>query len=498
MEIRFSKFDWLATIIFPLTVVVMEALWVYSWLVWIGNWPMFAEPRPALSLMSIIVVLIVALAITRILLRQKWTIWWVRGTIIGFGLVMMLLVLRLEYGADDKFFDFGWFAYFRDLLSNTFIGDPSTSVVALAVLIYLWWRGINLAQKTSYFRDIYKSFLLGLVALIVLIILWQISSGSEGIEAPGTNVGFIVIAYFFFGLVAITLSHLYVMRSSMPREEAALTSVRRWLPMILGVIGGMVVVVFGAASIFSEDFFNSVGRIVGTISSALSTAVVFVLDKLNFIFEAIFNVILWIVNFLRTEPLQPPEQTGNVTDPRNQELLTGDIPPMVEDIIKWVVIALIIGVILFILARAISRFSRRREREGIEEIHESLFSWKGLKDDLKLFFDMMGNKFRRKRPTTLPGFRPGDDAARLNIREIYQNLQWEGSRSGMARRKHETASEYARRLSRMMPDSSGSLEQLSNVYGEVRYGEIVPEENRVDDANIVWRTVRGLLRRLRD
>ena len=111
---------------------------------------------------------------------------------------------------------------------------------------------------------------------------------------------------------------------------------------------------------------------------------------------------------------------------------------------------------------------------------------------------MMGNKFRRKRPTTLPGFRPGDDAARLNIREIYQNLQWEGSRSGMARRKHETASEYARRLSRMMPDSSGSLEQLSNVYGEVRYGEIVPEENRVDDANIVWRTVRGLLRRLRD
>jgi hypothetical protein len=49
-----------------------------------------------------------------------------------------------------------------------------------------------------------------------------------------------------------------------------------------------------------------------------------------------------------------------------------------------------------------------------------------------------------------------------------------------------------------MPESSGSLEQLSDAYGEVRYGEIVPEENRVDDANIIWRAVRGLLRMLRE
>jgi hypothetical protein len=38
-----AGFDWLATVIYPLAVVLMEVFWVYPWLVWLGTWPMFAE-----------------------------------------------------------------------------------------------------------------------------------------------------------------------------------------------------------------------------------------------------------------------------------------------------------------------------------------------------------------------------------------------------------------------------------------------------------------------
>ena len=40
--------------------------------------------------------------------------------------------------------------------------------------------------------------------------------------------------------------------------------------------------------------------------------------------------------------------------------------------------------------------------DEIEEIHESLWSWRGLKDDLRLLFGMMGQKFKRKRAPAVP------------------------------------------------------------------------------------------------
>ncbi|GAG53259.1 unnamed protein product, partial [marine sediment metagenome] len=156
------------------------------------------------------------------------------------------------------------------------------------------------------------------------------------------------------------------------------------------------------------------------------------------------------------------------------------------------------AVVIFILAKAISRFRAQRAREEIEEIHESLWSWRGLKDDLQLLFGMMGQKFKRKRAPAVPEHDMDDDISRrLNIREIYRHLLWEAARSGVARRRHETASEYAGRLGQAVPDTSEPLDRLTDLYIDVRYGETSPPEEQVDNANSIWGTLRGLLRRIR-
>jgi hypothetical protein len=494
---RFRDFDWLAVVLYPLAVILMESFWVYPWLIWLGGWPVFSEQRPALSLAAVVVMLAVSLVVTRILLRQKWPMRAIRAAVVGGGLVAILLVLGVEYSAGYSFLSGGWFIHVGQVLGDTF-KSPDTIVAALPVMVYLWWRGIILGQTTSYFRDIYRSFLLGMVALIVLIIIWQISSGEEDFVPPGPGIGFNVIAFFFFGLIAIAVSHLYQMRRSMPKEEAALTSVKRWLPIMLGVVGSMAVVSFLIASAFSEEFFTSIGHGIGAFFSFLGKILTYILIPFNYLFDGIFWVIRWFIELLRTEQELPPGGPGAGGLPEFEEVVPRGLPDAAILAIKWVVIILIIAAVIYILAKAISRFRGRQAQDEIEEIHESLWSWRGLSDDLKLFFSMMGSKFRRKQaPAVLEHYTDDDLSRRLNVREIYRHLLWEAARSGVARKRHETASEYSGRLRQTVPDSGKPLDSITDLYIDVRYGETAAPEEQVDNANVLWRTLRGLIRRIR-
>jgi hypothetical protein len=498
MTNRFKNFDWLATVFYPLAVVLMEACWVYPWLVWLGSWPLFTQPRPPLSLASVIIVLAAATLAVRLFLRQKWPVSMVQAVVIGLGLVVILLVLGIEYNAGYGFLSGRWFAHIGQVFGNMFT-RPDTMAIGLPALLYLWWRGINLGQTTSYFRNIYRSFLLGMVALIVLMIIWQVSAASGDFPKPGPGAGLEVIAFFFFGLLAIAISHLYMMRSSMPREEDGRTSVWRWLPIMLAVIGGMALVVFGIAGIFSAEFFASVGHGFSAIFDFLGKIINYILVPFNYLFEGIIWLLRFIINLLRSnQPLQPNDSANMSFGNLFPKTTPADIPPIVFLVIKWLVLAVIIAAVIFILAKAVSRFRARHAEEEIEEIHESLFSWRGLGNDLWDFFGLIGKKFQRKPAPLMPGYDIDDDESRrLDIREIYRHLLREADRSGLSRSRHETPVEYSGRLGRMVPESREPLTHLTDMYVGVRYGEIDAKEKQVDSANGLWRTLRGLLRGLR-
>jgi len=499
---RFKGMDWMAVIFYPLAVILMEAFWVSPWLNWMGLWPIFRETRPVLSLASVIIVLAASLLMTRIVSRQKMPMWALQLSIIGGGVVVLLLVVAAEYTDGYVFLSGGWFAHMAQVLGNTF-KNPGTVVFALPVIIYLWWRGIVLGQSTTYFKDIYRSFLIGLVALIFLLIIWQVSSSSGKIASPGAGLGLNVIAFFFFGLLSIAICHLYTMRRTMPKEEAALTSVWRWLPIMLGVIGGMVLLGFAVASIFSPEIFDSISAGFKVIGSFLGKAVTYIMAPFVYLIAGLIYVFKWFLALLRGEQQQEQQEGEMGGMPEFGEVTTKDIPPWATEALKWVIIAVIIGVIIFILARTISRYRARKAQEEIDETRESLFSWRGLRDDLKLFLNMVGDRFKRKPGEAGSAFDP-DARGRLDIREIFRHLQWEGGRSGITRRRHETAGEYAYRLERAVPDSIESISRvresvggIKEMYEQARYGEADIPEPQVDKANSLWQALKGMLRRIR-
>jgi hypothetical protein len=487
-----KKIDWLATIIYPLTVILMEAFWLYPLLVWIGFWPFFTESRPVLSILSIIIVLAVSLLITRVISKRDWQLRSIQAVIIGAGVITMFLVLRIDYSSGYAFFEGGWFAQVGETLGATF-DRPSTLVPAIPALIYLWWRGIQLGRTTSYFSNIYRSFIIGMVSLIILIVLWKVSSSSGKIEGPISDIGLYVIAFFFFGLIAMAVCHLHVMRRRMPPSDTT-TSVWRSLPIMLGVIGGIIVVGFVVTSLLSSDFYSAVGNVLGVVWHALYTAFVWVMERLNFIFEGIFWVIRWFLSLLRNT--QQQEQEGEPGGSPFEGVEPGDInlPEAFTVAFQWFVIAAIVAVVVYILARAISRYRAKRGLEDIEEIHESLWSAGSLRDDLRQFLDILGNRFKRKPKKAGVVF--DDTAGRLNVREIYKRLLWEASLRGVLRRKYETPVEYERRLEKYIPEGAEQLAEITDLYSEVRYGDIEPREEKVDNANGLWSALRGMVRRI--
>jgi hypothetical protein len=474
----------------------MEAFWVYPWLVWLGFWPIFAELHPALSLASVIIVLTVSLLVTRLSIRQKWPMWLIRCVIVGCGLVTIFLVLRIEYGAGDTLLN-GWFKHMAQMLGATFT-HPYPVVLALPVLLYLWWRGIILGRATLYFSNIYRSFLLGMAAFILLIVLWQFSPVPSTSRSPVSSVGVHVMAFFFFGLLAIAICHLNLMFRHMPREDAALTSAWRYVPIMLGVIGGIVIIGLGVASISSAEFVTSVGQGIKSALNVLGKIPYYLLIPIGYLVTGIYYLLQFVVSWLRQGQSPQPASTDNLSFPEWPAVTPKTLPTEVTLAIKWLVVAAIVAAIIYVLMKAVYRYRAGREREEIEEIDESLWSWNGFQDDLRLLLSMMRQRFKRKPAPVLTRYHIDDDIARrLDIREVFQHLLWEGARSGIARRGHETACEYTERLGQAVPDGREQLTQLADLYNGVRYGDIRAEEAQVDCANSLWQALRGLLRRLR-
>jgi hypothetical protein len=496
--------DWLAAVFYPLSVILMEAFWVSPWLSWIGTWPLWRETRPVLGLLSVIILLAASLLLTRLAGRLKLRMSVVQVGIIGAGVLAMFLVLAAEYRDGYVFLSGAWFSHFFNTIGTVF-KSPSALIAALPVIIYLWWRGITLGNSTSYFKDIYRSFIIGMVAMIFLLIIWQTGASAGALSSPTSGLGLNVIAFFFFGLLSIAICHLYLMRSTMPKEDAALTSVWRWMPIMLGVIGVMILIGFGIASIFTPDIFNSLGRGLSTIGNFLGKALEIILTPVIYIINWLVWVFGWLLKQLgkNNDPLSQNGSAGGMPD--FGEVVSKETPLWLSTTLKWLAVAVIVGVIIFILAKAIARSRARRAQEAMDEVNESLFSWKGLKDDLKELLGMMGNRFKRKpQEARGPVFDP-DAVGRMDIREIFKHLQWEGRKSGVTRRLHETAAEYTHRLERAVPDSVESIENVKlsvesirDMYEEVRYGDAALPEPKVDKANSLWQTIKTMIRKLRE
>jgi len=496
---RLTRLNWIATVVLPAVVVLMEVYWFYPWCLWLGKVELFSEPRAPFSIGGVIFLLGGGFVITKYLLSRKWPLSWVRWGVILCGLVVVFAVVRSEYHAGYGLLDGEWFAYTGRMLLN--FRKAHMLMVALPVAAYLWWRGIRYGRGLLYTSSIYRTFIIGITSFVLLIIVWSISLGADSLEELAGIVAPHVAAFFFFALVSLALVNLQSIRQQMIPEDMGPSFNRRWLPILLLVIGGIVLVGIGVTSIFSPEFVAFLSRLLGSIGDVARTVIGYILLPFGYVATALYWVMAAIINLFRGESV--PEFEVPDFGFGEEDTETPQVPHVSEVIIivlQWVVFAIVAIVTIYLLARAVSRFRASRARVDIEEVNESLWSWGSIIEDVRLLLSAIWQRLWRKRKEETQGeiirrrYSEEVETDTLNIRLIYRNMLRQASLFGMGRRNYETPYEYEGRLGHMVPDSHESLAELTDLYVTVRYGETVPQSRQVNRASNLWQALKQLLK----
>jgi hypothetical protein len=496
---QLSRVNWINTVVIPAAVVLMEVYWVYPWFLWLGKAEVFSEPRPPLSIGGVIFLLGGGFVATRYLLSRDWPLSWTRWSIILCGLVVVFTVIRSEYHAGYGLFDMQWFVHTVRVLLD--FSQAHTLMIALPAGAYLWWRGISRGRAPIYTADIYRTFITGIISFVLLVIVWRISQGADSLEELASTVAPHVAAFFFFALVSLALTNLQSIRQRMTPEDVGLSFNRRWLPILLLVVGSIVLIGIGVASIFSSDFMGFLSGLLGSIGDVIRQIVGYILIPFGYIATALYWVGSFLVNLIRGENIFEFEGPSFGTAEEAEESTQG--APTSEVVIlalKWALFALVTIVIIYLLVRAIRRFRLSRTRTDVTEVNESLWSWGGFVADVRLFLSSIWQRLRRRRKETAPAnmvphyYPEEEEESTMDIREIYRRLLWQASRFGMGRRSYETPYEYGGRLQQLVPDSHEPLTEITDLYVNVRYGEIETHKRQVDRANSLWQTLRRIVR----
>lgn len=479
----------------PLSAVLLEVLWAYPWLVLLSTWQVLDWPKPPLSLWGALVLCGGAEIFSRLSLARNWSLSRVRLTVLSTLAILVTIVIRLEVSGGYALWDASWVQYVLDHLSLLGAG--------LAFAAYLLWRGMSIGRERLYFEDLYHRLLIGLTILVMLLILLGLAAEAAEFRPLRASTGLYIIVYFFVGLLGLALVNLRSIREEMQRHEGAAGLFnRRWLSLVLGVILGIIIVSVGIASAFSLDLLALLLNPLMVLVSWLLIALFYIIAlPVGFLAAGLIYALRYLVSILRLAQPPQPFKAPDFSDWRKvaegQQPQT--IPPEIVLAIKWALLAIVVLVVFFALAKALFRYRRGKAEDDIEEIDESLWSWEVFKADLYLFFAGLWGRLRLRRSIPASVSPPlavtlGEEAGRLfTVREIYQGLLWEGRRAGLPRHCAETPYEYEDKLARLGETGAPELHAITEAYVAEKYGELGAEREQLSQLNLLWHRLRSVL-----
>lgn len=482
----------------PLLALLLEVIWAYAWFAWIGTLGGIMWPTTPVGLGGAVALAMAAEATTRLALANDWPLRWTRVAVLSATALFLFALLRMEMGGGYALWDAQWAQYAA--------GHMSPLVGGLVFGVYLLWRGMSIGRETLTFDGLYPKFLVGLVALVVLFVLWR---GSPGVQESGSalgSTGLYVVAYFSTGLLGLALLNLAAIRQETLRhEDASAPPSRLWLTLTLVVVLAILAVAIGVVSIFSLDLMavllHPLSVLARWIVMALFIGIVYLV---GFPAAGLVYILRFLVSIFGRGPLPRPLDPPDPAEVKEkvEKEGAGIIPPEVIMVIEWTLVALVVAGVVYLLARTLFRYRRGRVDEGVEQISESLWSWREMTSDLlallarllRWLVPLKGQRSKASAPPAAAMVDDEDDGRIFLVRELYQGLLWEGGRAGSPRQSAATPYEYQRTLERRLPPPAEELEAITQAYVAERYGPTQLEPKQLVPLNRLWRRLRAALR----
>ncbi|MEX2431333.1 MAG: hypothetical protein WD645_05375, partial [Dehalococcoidia bacterium] len=347
---------------------ILEVLWAHAWVVWAHERDYFDWTAPPLSLAGAVLLGVAAALVSRAALERDWPLERARLMILGGMAALLIVVIRLGQGGGYALWDMGWFGYAA--------ANIPTVVAGFAFGAYLVLRGISVGRESPAFDDLYRRFLFGLAALVLLVVVSTLTAPADS-EGTGASLGIYVLAHFTIGLAGLALVHLNSVRENASHRgiDVSLLS-RRWLPLVLGVVVGLGGAAVAFASVFSFELAALLLRPISLLADLLLLAFMYgVVYPMAYAVAGLFYLLRLLVNLIRTgEPPAPFEPPAGPPDTSREIEEAAGLPPGLLLALKWGLTILVTLVVLWVLSRAIARY-RKGQSDEFEETQESLWTW---------------------------------------------------------------------------------------------------------------------------
>ncbi|HUX85462.1 MAG TPA: DUF4129 domain-containing protein [Chloroflexota bacterium] len=458
-----------------------EAGWLMAWNEELGKWLGPSPGSALLGLGELAGILLLGAIATRLLLSRLGRPRFGPILLALLGVAVSLIVATLDAG---PLLSLGSWGSFWAAWDSSPYG--LRMVVAALLAVVAWWRGIAAARERISGDVAVEGFRLGVLLLASALVINLLVPAAAQISEDAFITPLLVV--LFTGLFGLPLAQ--ILDLSEGRARGAGTSLRinrQWLVMLFVGILGLLVLAYLLALILSFERINALlAPLVGLVDTAFWALVYAILWPVSFVVAGLIYLFRLLLHpSVKPHPFQVP--ATNFVQQLHSAANNGSAPSAVLMLIaKWGTVAIIGGLVIWLLARAVFRYVERLSPDEVEEEHDFVWSWEWLRSVLARLRSAI---FRPRRIGLARGAHPPLPAvstvqSALGPRELYRELLRVGVRLGRGRLPDETPLEYERVLEGIVtgPDALAAVDVITTTYVEDRYSAEAPPPSRVDAA----------------
>ena len=450
----------------------MEVCWFWSWLMFLlgpdiaSSWPAYAG------------LLLLAASLTRYMHARETPLNRQRVVTAVLASLCSLFLLRLVVYADYAWGDWSWVGAFGWELGNV-MQRISPPLVVFAAGLYLWFRGISLAQRDIGVDSVGFSFRVGIAAFVWLFL--------AQIAVPSPRYPALAVLYFMLGLLAVGLARIEEVSQSRIGVRSPFSA--SWMGILVASISALLGASAGIAWLLSwhnlsrlAQFIHPLGNLLARLASPLATVVAWLLEH---ILDLLIRLFSRIFSYLGGEQ-GPFSETGVRLDGLQQPQPAQGIALLVLQILKWTLLGIVLALVLAAVAFAVDRLRQAREDGAIEDatwesrqpqppVAAGASNWQRL-------WDALQQQLARLR---------GQDYSLVSIRRIYASLQRLAAAAGYPRSDAVTPYEYITTLTRGFQENEREVRLITEAYVRTHYGQRSFPPEYVQEVREAWLAIRA-------
>jgi hypothetical protein len=356
----------------------------------------------------------------------------------------------------------------------------SAPLVVFAAGLYLWFRGISLAQRDIGVDSVGFSFRAGIAAFFWLFLVQ--------IAVPSPRYPSLAVIYFLVGLLAVGLSRIEGVSHSRIGVRSPFDI--SWMGILLGSVSGLLGMSAVVAWLVSwrnlvliAQILRPATALLGKLMSPLATALAWLLQQL---LDLLIRFFSGLFSRLGGEQGPLPEIAVRL-DGYQQAQQTERIASLILQVLKWGLLALVLITVTALIALSVDRLRHARDEDAAEQ----RATWDSQRPESRAdgsasgwqrLWDALQEQLARLR---------GDDYSLISVRRIYASLQHLAAAAGYPRPEAVTPYEYMTTLTRGFRESEAEVRLITEAYVRTHYGQRSFSPEYVQEVRDAWMTIRA-------